>query len=117
MESELIQTRQRPLYTKMIPPKSVRELKRFMGKINQLCKFTSNLDKIIQSFYKFLSLKKYVCGDQHSQMPLIECNKSSQDLSHSLFTYDPNSERKISADAPSHGLRVVLMQKADGTWN
>ena len=57
--------------TQMDPPKSVTELHRFLGMINQLGKFTPNIAELSHPLRKLLSAKKHGYGDQHKQMPSL----------------------------------------------
>ena len=101
---------------KMSPPKSVSELRRLMGMINQLGKFTPNLAEMTQPLHELLSKKRtWMWGPAQTKA----FNQVKQELARpiTLALYDLIAETKISADASSHGLGAVLMQKVNEVWN
>ena len=73
----------------MALPKSTTELRRFMGMVNQLGKFSPRNAELSKPMREFLTV---------------------------LALYDPEADTKISADASSHGLGGVLLQKNQQEW-
>ncbi len=67
-------------------PKSVSEVRRFLGMVNQLGKFSSNIANLTQR--------------KHGYGALIK----------TLAHYNPEGDLKLSADASSYGLGPVLFQ-------
>ena len=57
--------------THMDPPKSVTELRRFLGMINQLGKFTPNIAELSHPLRKLLSINEHGCGDPAKQRPSL----------------------------------------------
>lgn len=99
----------------MQPPTNVSELRRFMGMVNQLGKFTPNLATLTQPLRDLLSKRNaWLWGE--SQAKAFQQVKDELSKPTTLALYDPMADAKISADASSHGLGAVLLQKADTEW-
>ncbi len=95
----------------MKAPTNVSELRRFLGMVNQLGKFSHNLAELCQPLRELLSKKRsWLWG---SDQDLAFC-RVKEELSKPtiLALYDPLAETKISSDASSFGLGAVILQKS-----
>ena len=101
--------------TQMDSPKSVTELRRFLGMINQLGKFTPNIAELSHPLRELLSMNKpWLWGPMQADA----FSKLKQELTspQTLALYNPAADTLISADASSHGLGAVIMQKVESQW-
>ena len=94
---------------KMEAPTNVTELRRFMGIVNQLGKFSPRIAEISSPLRELLSTKNNWLWDsrQEEAFTLIKTELTNPTI---LTLYNPKAEIKISADASSHGLGAVLLQ-------
>ena len=102
-------------FLKIKPPASIAELRHFIGMVNQLGKFSFRLATIFQPLRTLLS-KQAVWRWGQSQDTAFQAVKD--DLTKSLVRalYNPKIPIKVSADASSYGLGVVLLQKHTDRW-
>ena len=99
----------------MPPPKTVSELRRFMGMINQLGKFSPNIAEISTSLRKLLSSNQvWQWGpDQEDSYKKLEVEIMKPTV---LKWYNVQAPTKISADASSYGIGAILPQLVDTHW-
>ncbi len=97
-------------------PKSVSEVRRFLGMVNQLGKFSSNIANLTQPLRELLSTKKaWLWGTDHQDRAFQQVK---EELSRPtvLAHYNPEADLKLSADASSYGLGAVLFQRELEFW-
>ena len=99
----------------MSPPHNLSDLRRFMGMVNHLNKFSPNIAELSQPLRELLSPQKaWMWSAAHAEaFAKVKEEISSPRI---LALYDPEKEAKISADASSYGLGAVLLQLHDTGW-
>lgn len=100
----------------MEKPTNRTELRRFMGMVNQLNKFTPNIAELSQPLRELLSSKRaWFWGT--AQDAALEAIKKELTQPIVLALYDVDAELKISSDASAYGLGAVLLQRhSDSQW-
>ena len=95
-------------------PQSITELRRFMGMVIQLGKFTPNLAKLAQPLRVLLSVnKEWIRGGPHQEESF---HQIKAEFAYSQLCLLPEASLKISSDASAYGLGAVLLQSsADNT--
>lgn len=99
----------------MSTPKSITDLRRFMGMVNQLGKFSHKIAELGQPLRACLSTKNSWTWGPDQDRAFSEVKKELTQPS-VLALYNPKSKTKVAADASSFGLGAVLMQEQDDVW-
>jgi len=108
LSTKMADPRKTAAISAMKAPSSVTELRRFMGMVNQMSKFSPNIAQISKPLHDLLSTKNswvWSIPQEESFRKLKEEISSTKVLA----LYDVMAETKISADASAHGLGAVLL--------
>ena len=100
---------------KMALPKSTTELKCFMWMVNQLGKFSPRISELFKPMRELLGSKRTWNWGPAQEEAFVKV-KAELTAHTALALYDPQADTKISADASSHGLGAVLLQKNQQEW-
>ena len=101
--------------TEMATPQNVSDIRRFLGMVNQLAKFSQNIAEKSKPLRDLLKKQNaWSWGPmQESAFDAIKKEISSDTV---LAHYDPHKEILVSADSSSFGLGCLLRQKHGDIW-
>ena len=98
-------------------PINITELRRFLGTMNQLGKFSPNLAQTTQLLCELHVLgKKSIWVWDTPQATAFKEVKRELTATTTIALYDPAADMKVSADASAYRLGVVLQQKYAEGW-
>ena len=96
--------------------KNVGDLRRFLGMVNQLGKFSKNVAELKKPLKELLSKKcswHWVSSSHDEAYTNIKSELSKPTI---LMLNDPAEDTKVTADASSYNLGAVIMQRQDSQW-
>ncbi|XP_014676649.1 PREDICTED: uncharacterized protein K02A2.6-like [Priapulus caudatus] len=96
-------------------PTNVSELRRFLGMVNQMGKFTLDLAELTKPMRDLLS-KTNMWQWGKLQETAFEKIKSILSDASCLALYDPSRETKVTSDASLYGLGSVITQRDGREW-
>ena len=100
---------------KMESPKSVSDLRRFLGMVNQMGKFSPNIAELTQPMRELLSSKHVWLWGSEQENAFTRVKEELVKPT-TLTLFNPEAEAKVSADVSSFGLGAVLLQQKGGEW-
>ena len=101
--------------TDMEPPTTITQLRRFLGMVTQMNRFSPKIAELSQPLTELLSSKRtWMWGPP--QQESFEKVKAEIATPQVLAHYDVTAETKVCADASSYGLGAVLLQKQGELW-
>ena len=96
-------------------PRTPTQLRKFLGMVNQLGKFTLKIAELFSPLHALLSAKNvWMWGT--SQDKSFEAIKQELSKPTILALYDAEAPTKVSANASTFGLGAVLLQQQQSMW-
>ena len=98
------------------PCRDVPDVRRFLGMVNQLSKFSPSLSSLSEPIRSLLKKDNdFTWGPPQQQA--FEDVKAEVSSNRVLALYDPNRDTCVSADASSYGIGAVMSQRQeDSSW-
>lgn len=102
----------------MPAPENVGELRSFLGMVNHLAKFLPRIAEKIQPLKELLHSDAAWCWDKQHETAFRDV-KAELSTTPALAYYDFRAKLTLSTDAPSYGLRAVLLREDPGesSWS
>ena len=96
--------------TQMAPPQNITEVRRFLGMVNQLAKFSPLVSEMTHPLRQLLSMKTDWTWNPMLEEAFLNI-KTALSKPTVLTAYNIAAELKVSADASSHSLGAALLQR------